>query len=508
MKIFKRLLILIAFLGLFVTLAISLSIFAGQMPNRLDIIPKNYQSKIQLTFQAGYNQVLQKAADLLGAADGQKPAGAVTPEPTPIQPILTVEQPPSDVESVQPEPPTDSGAFGDPAYPDPLPDQDSPYYHTIRDSVVEIPGMTKWLRDHELIQSIEGTERGAALEAALGSILDSKAIDAIKAIQTDVFPPNIEANFFIHLPAIYMLYPRPPGYDENVARRIQAVDIERYEESIRNLVENYSPRNPGSFQVIINFQNCVQSMTQFDKHNLLRALEDVQKRFEALGLTVTQEPVPGSDGTYNLVATKPAVRQDGSDEVIELGAHLDTPWVEGQVLTPGASDNAAGVAGLLEIAATLKNYPNRHPWRFVVFVGAEAGNRGSLTHVELLKDQPFMAALIMDGIGWSEISPEYMTCIFSNDEIPYTGEISGIFNEIRETYGIPAAWRSCKAVNDFSDQGSYWKSGLPAVLSVGGLPYENPNLNQCSDNMTSLDLYNAYYTVQENLGVLLILDQE
>ncbi len=68
MNTLKRLLILIVFLAIFVTLIISLSFYAGQMPNSVDIIPKSYQSKIQLTFQAGYDQLLKRVAGLLGAA--------------------------------------------------------------------------------------------------------------------------------------------------------------------------------------------------------------------------------------------------------------------------------------------------------------------------------------------------------------------------------------------------------------------------------------------------------
>jgi len=83
-----------------------------------------------------------------------------------------------------------------------------------------------------------------------------------------------------------------------------------------------------------------------------------------------------------------------------------------------------------------------------------------------------------------------------------------MFDQVRQIYGIPAGWRLCTYASDFSDQGSYWKSGLPAVLSVGGLPYDDTNLHQCSDNMSTLDLYNAYYAIQENLGVLLTLDRE
>ncbi len=506
MNTLKRLLILIVFLALFIALAVSLSLFARQMPNTVDVIPKSYQSRVQLTFQAGYNLLLKEIAGVLGIA-GEEAAQEVTP------PTATTTQEPSTpgfaaTETATPEAAPEIFTEANSAYPVPLPEQDSPYFSQIQKSILPDPYTALMLRRKELVDRINQTERGAALERALSSVLDSQSIDAIKASQTDVFPPNIDANFFIHLPAIYLLYPRPEGYDEAIARNIQAVNIERYQESIRNLVESYSPRHHNIYQVIINPQNCVQSLTQFEKHNLLRALEDTQERFEALGFIVNQEPVAESAGGYNLVATKPAVRQNGSDEVIELGAHLDSRWIEGEILTPGASDNAAGVAGLLEIAATLKNYPNRHPWRFVVFVGGEEGKTGSLAHVELLKNQPFKAALIMDGIGWSENSPEFTTCISNNPSIPYTGEIARMFDQVRQIYGIPAAWRLCADDGDFSDHGSYWKSSLPAVLSVGGLPYDDADQNQCSDNMVSLDLDNAYYAIQENLAVLLTLDQE
>jgi hypothetical protein len=507
MIILKRSLLIILFLALFVILVVSLSLLAGKMPNPVNIIPKAHQSKIQLTFQDGYEQLLREIANWLGSTDSDQTHATTLPEATPVRTTLISEPQILPIETANP---AVDDIFTDTAsiYPVPLPDQDSPYFSTIVKGLLKVSEIALSIRQGEFIERINETERGLAIDAALGSVLDSKALDGIKFAQTDVFPPNIDANFFIHLPAIYMLYPKPEGYDEAIARKIQAVDIERYEASTRNLVENYSPRHHNSNQVIINFQNCVQSLTQFEKHNLLRALEDTQKRFEALGFTVTQEPVADSAGSYNLVATKPAVRQGGSAELIELGAHLDAKWVAGEEITPGASDNAAGVAGLLEIAATLKDYPNRHPWRFVVFVGEENGKTGSLTHVQLLKNQAFKVALIMDGIGWSEASPEFMNCIYSKDSIPYTGEIARMFDQVRQIYGIPTGWRQCTYTSDFSDQGSYWKSGLAAVLSVGGLPYNDPNLHECSDNMSTLNLYNAYYAIQENLGVLLTLDKE
>ena len=62
----------------------------------------------------------------------------------------------------------------------------------------------------------------------------------------------------------------------------------------------------------------------------------------------------------NVIAIKPGKRKP--QEVIVIGAHYDT--VLG---TPGADDNASGVAGLLELARLCQDRDFNHTLKFVAF---------------------------------------------------------------------------------------------------------------------------------------------
>ena len=310
----------------------------------------------------------------------------------------------------------------------------------------------------------------------------------------------------VQLPSISKNGPHPSGYDEAIAVRIAATNYTHYQSLIQNLVENFSPRHHDVYQIIVDQQTCELGGTSFEKHNLLRALEDAEAKFVEYGYQIIHEPVPDSNGSYNLIAYKPASAVTAAPvypSVLEVGAHIDT-----RKTTPGASDNAAGAAGVIEMAGLLKDYPNHHPWRFILFVEEEKGTAGSKVHTQQIKGQPLKIALVMDGIGWSMTEPEPMNCIYDNHAIPYSVEVAQLFDTIRQRYQIGIGWQRCTYSSRFSDQGRYWDEGLPAVLSVGGLPYKDKTLHKCKDNMANLDLNNAFLTVQENVGVFLTLDQQ
>ena len=316
---------------------------------------------------------------------------------------------------------------------------------------------------------------------------------AFATVQTGVVqPPSIPNNG-----------PHPSGYDEAIALRIAATNYTHYQSLIQNLVENFSPRHHDVHQIFVDPLTCDLGGTNFEKHNLLRALEDSETKFVEYGYQILHEPVPDSNGSYNLIAYKQASAEPNYPTVLEVGAHLDT-----ETSTPGADDNAAGAAGVIEMASLLRNYPNHHPWRFILFVEEENGMGGSKGHAQQIKGQPFKIALVMDGIGWSMTEPEPMNCIYDNHEIPYSVEVAKLFDTIRKRYQIGIGWKRCTYSSRFSDQGRYWDEGLPAVLSVGGLPYKDKTLHKCKDNMANLDLNNAFLTVQENVGVFLTLDQQ
>jgi len=86
---------------------------------------------------------------------------------------------------------------------------------------------------------------------------------------------------------------------------------------------------------------------------------------------------------------------DKADEIVVVGAHLDS-----NDLGPGALDNAAGVAAVLETARAIKSLglQPRRTLRFVLFMGEEEGMVGSIAYVERHRAEldKTVAALIMD----------------------------------------------------------------------------------------------------------------
>ena len=100
-----------------------------------------------------------------------------------------------------------------------------------------------------------------------------------------------------------------------------------------------------------------------------------------------------------------------------------------------------------------------------------------------------------------------MNCLWDNGD-PENREISYLFKEVRDRYGLNIAWRLCTLdAGVWSDNGAYWEKGYTAVASIGGLPYDG-YLHQCEDNMQHVNIQNATLTAMENLAVLLTLDRE
>jgi carboxypeptidase Q len=92
------------------------------------------------------------------------------------------------------------------------------------------------------------------------------------------------------------------------------------------------------------------------------------------------------------------------NEIVVVGAHLDS-----NDLGPGALDNAAGSAAVLETARAIKalGLRPRRTIRFVLFTGEEEGMVGSIAYVERHREEMdrTVAALVMDigagrPVGW------------------------------------------------------------------------------------------------------------
>jgi hypothetical protein len=133
---------------------------------------------------------------------------------------------------------------------------------------------------------------------------------------------------------------------------------------------------------------------------LLRRLLSQNKR-PRLRLDVTNR-IGGAFESTNVVGE--ITGGESPNEIVVVGAHLDS-----NDLGPGALDNAAGSAAVLETARAIKaiGLRPRRTIRFVLFTGEEEGMVGSIAYVERHRDEldRTVAALVMDigagrPMGW------------------------------------------------------------------------------------------------------------
>jgi len=96
------------------------------------------------------------------------------------------------------------------------------------------------------------------------------------------------------------------------------------------------------------------------------------------------------------------VRKGATDRIVVISAHYDTAVPE----TPGADDNAAGVATMLEVARILNATPLNQTVYFIAFGGEETGLEGSR---RWLADNPDLHDRIVAAIN--------LDCIASGDRL-------------------------------------------------------------------------------------------
>ena len=106
----------------------------------------------------------------------------------------------------------------------------------------------------------------------------------------------------------------------------------------------------------------------------------------------------------NLILNLPSDVKTGKDNSspILIAAHYDS--VPG---SPGADDNASGVAVLLELARIFATEPTKYPIRLVAFDMEEAGLLGSQEYVnQLLEDkQKLRLMLSLEMLGYCNLNP-------------------------------------------------------------------------------------------------------
>ena len=136
-----------------------------------------------------------------------------------------------------------------------------------------------------------------------------------------------------------------------------------------------------------------------------RAREYILRNLEEAGLAASEEPVHETriSETTDLVADSAnvvGILQGETPGAILVGAHHDSRNAH----CPGASDDASGVAVLLETARRMAGRPHRHSLVFATFTGEETlGLPGSREFIANWKGPPLSAAITMDFVGTGKV---------------------------------------------------------------------------------------------------------
>lgn len=236
----------------------------------------------------------------------------------------------------------------------------------------------------------------------------------------------------------------------------------------------------------------------------------VEHELRSSGLEVEIQPVQYKGRIYrNVVATLDGAESGG--ERIMVGAHYDSPW-----RSPGADDNASGVAALLETARILGRKRFRKTVQFVAFTLEEPQTwshsilRGSRRFVREARKGGvrYEAVLILECVGYtdkrkrSQIIPS-----LAGVPVPKTGDFLGVlanksskalmeaFHESAVTwvpgfkvvpYAVPLHGYLIPQ-SRFSDHASFWNRGYPALMLTDTAMFRNPHYHTPHDTHDTLD---------------------
>lgn len=193
-----------------------------------------------------------------------------------------------------------------------------------------------------------------------------------------------------------------------------------------------------------------------------------------------------------------AIKKGEKEEIIVVGAHYDTV-----IGSPGADDNASGVAVLLESARLLRHIPLKKTLLFAAFANEEAPffRTSAMGSAQFLKMHPralisFMISLEM--LGYFSDTPGSqgyppLLKYFYPDRANFIAVVGNLgskrfVNTVAETFrektSIPvealSAPRMIPGV-DFSDQLNFWKAGIPAVMLTDTAFNRNPHYHTAFD---------------------------
>jgi Zn-dependent M28 family amino/carboxypeptidase len=245
----------------------------------------------------------------------------------------------------------------------------------------------------------------------------------------------------------------------------------------------------------------------FDPPRLRQAADFIASEFSRAGHSVRRLPfIAGGARVENLeVEVRGA---SAPDEIVVIGAHYDTVPT-----TPGADDNASGVAVLLSLArAFASGEALARTVRFVAFANEEPAYfqtelMGSRVYAKACRARGdrIVAMISLDSLGYysdkegSQRVPDpalrkrfpstgnFLAFVSNERSAPLLTQSARAFREATSLRCEMAALPADLPGVGWSDHWAFWQEGYPAFMVTGTAPYRNPHYHRASDTPTTLD---------------------
>ncbi|AKT41288.1 M20/M25/M40 family metallo-hydrolase [Chondromyces crocatus] len=230
----------------------------------------------------------------------------------------------------------------------------------------------------------------------------------------------------------------------------------------------------------------------------LRAAQRIASGFEDCGYAVSFQ------GELRNVVALPQGGVEGP--LLLVGAHYDS--VPG---TPGADDNASGIAAMLACARALRHLGSALPVGFVAWNGEEDGLLGSIdfvAHHEASATTTIAAVHVLEMVGYASHAPDSQRMPLPVPGAPTVGDFIGLLTNQRSNHLVNLAVAQAEAlvpelpvvglkvylglegwlpVLHRSDHAPFWKAKIPAMMWTDTAEFRNPNYHRATDTPDTLD---------------------
>ena len=232
------------------------------------------------------------------------------------------------------------------------------------------------------------------------------------------------------------------------------------------------------------------------------AARTIESELKSLGYEVRTQAFDSGAGTVrNLEVTIAGTK----NATIVIGAHYDSaPGA------PGANDNGSGTAALLELARLFRGWKPKHTVRLAFFVNEEPpffkGNAmGSKVYADDLVVRGQIAAMFsLETIGYYSERPgsqryPFPLNLFYPEQGDFLAFVANLASRglLHETIGafraaarFPSEGVAAPAFIpgiDWSDQWSFWRHGIPALMITDTALFRYPHYHLASDMPDKVD---------------------